>query len=153
MPTMHFRCLIEGTVVLLCKYVNFYFDLYRSENKQNLFLYWENFLSVFSFSSIIFFLLFLSCSCILLLLVSLVSCVPPVIVFCSTNWVNSSTWAEVHCILPLPENRRGFIMFLFSTSFHSGESLPPGLIAQTNIFLSSELNSSFILSKNSSCGL
>lgn len=105
MPTMHFSCLLEGTVVLLCKCVKFYFDLYRFKTKQNLFLYWENFISAFIFSFM--FLLFFSCwssiaavcFCFAVLSLSDNLCSSSVIVFCSTNWVNSSTWAEVLCIL------------------------------------------------------
>lgn len=35
--TVHFRCVLkERTVVLLCKYVKFYFGMYRSKTKLNL---------------------------------------------------------------------------------------------------------------------
>ena len=99
MPRMHFRSLIEGTVILLCKCVKLYFDLYRFKNKYNLFLYWENLHQLLS-SLLLHYVLFtvlqlpsFKCCCILLrLLVSVTVpslseklCSSSVVVLCSIN--------------------------------------------------------------------
>lgn len=159
MPIRNFRCVLkERTVVLLCKYVKFCFGSYRLKIKPVLntekilyqllasplhYVLWLFFCHWYTNASVSF------CYCCY----SDKLCCSSLVVFCSADWVHSPTWAEVLCVLSLPKSRRAFMMFLFSTSFHSGESLPPSLISQTSIFLSSGFNSSFVLGKDSSCGL